>query len=65
MKTYTLTLTDSQLSSLKTFIERTELRGREVHNFIELVQAINEAEKKSGDLTSTGKETSNKKISIP
>jgi hypothetical protein len=45
MKTYNLTLTESQLSSLKTFLERTELKGREAHLFFGLVQAINECEK--------------------
>jgi hypothetical protein len=45
MKTYNLTLTESQLTSLKTFLERTELKGREAHLFFGLVQAINECEK--------------------
>lgn len=45
MKTYNLTLTESQLASLKTFLERTELKGREAHLFFGLVQAINECEK--------------------
>lgn len=45
MKNYNLILTESQLSSLKTFLERTELKGREAHLFFGLVQAINECEK--------------------
>ena len=44
MKTYTLLLSESQLASLKVFMERTELNGREVHKFVELVQIINESE---------------------
>jgi hypothetical protein len=47
MKTYNLTLTESQLTSLKTFLERTELKGREAHLFFGLVQAINECEKEA------------------
>jgi hypothetical protein len=45
MKTYNLTLNESQLASLKTFLERTELKGSEAHLFFGLVQAINECEK--------------------
>lgn len=45
MKTYNLVLNETQLSSLKSFMERTELNGREVHLFVNLVQAINECEK--------------------
>jgi hypothetical protein len=52
MKTYTFTLNESQLSSLKAFMERTELNGREVHKFIEIVQIINESEKGAANLAS-------------
>lgn len=46
MKTYNLTLNESQLAALKSFMERTELKGREVHKFVELVQIINDSENK-------------------
>lgn len=44
MKTYTILLNESQLTSLKVFMERTKLRGKEVHKFVELVQIINKSE---------------------
>jgi hypothetical protein len=54
MKTYTLTLNESQLASLKVFMERTELNGREVHKFVELVQVINDSENKEAKELSGG-----------
>lgn len=40
---FTVTLSKQQLESFHIFLERTELRGREVPRFIELVQAVREA----------------------
>lgn len=60
MKTYNLTLTESQLSSLKTFLERTELRGREAHLFFELVDCINRCEKDSQPTQSVATPATNK-----
>jgi len=64
MKTYTLNLNQSQLSSLKVFLERTQLNGREVHQFVDIVQLINAAEshsfKKDGGL----EESTDTKISL-
>jgi hypothetical protein len=56
MKTYTLLLSESQLASLKVFMERTELNGREVHKFVELVQIINESENQDAK-SSKGEDT--------
>ena len=41
----TIKLNDQQLQYLKSFLDRTELRGREVGVFLNLVKAINESEK--------------------
>lgn len=48
MKKYNIKLNKSQLDSLKHFIERTQLSGAEVHSFISVVTAINEAESAAG-----------------
>jgi hypothetical protein len=41
----TIKLNDQQLQYLQSFLDRTELRGREAGVFLSLVKAINEAEK--------------------
>jgi tRNA C32,U32 (ribose-2'-O)-methylase TrmJ len=45
MKKYNIKLDKQQMAALKSFIERTELSGREVQVFMSVVQAINEAER--------------------
>ena len=45
MKKYNIKLDKTELDSLKLFIERTNISGREVQSFMSVVQAINEAER--------------------
>ena len=45
MKQYNIKLNKQQLESLKSFLERTNMSGREVQSFISLVNAVNEAER--------------------
>ena len=64
MKTYTLNLNQSQLSSLKVFLERTQLNGREVHQFVDIVQLINAAESYSSKKEERLEESTDTKISL-
>jgi hypothetical protein len=45
MKQYNIKLNKQQLESLKSFLERTNMSGREVQSFISVVNAVNEAER--------------------
>ena len=45
MKQYNIKLNKVQLDSLKSFLERSNLSGREIQSFISIVQAVNDAEK--------------------
>ena len=60
MKKYIIELNSQELLSLKSFMERTELRGREVPSFISLINAINSSEedfnKQSGADSSTSEQ---------
>jgi len=44
MKKYIIELNSQEMLSLKSFVERTELRGREVPSFVSLINAINSSE---------------------
>ena len=46
MKTYTITLTESQLTTLQTFLKRTNLSGAEVPAFMSVVTALKSAKEK-------------------
>lgn len=50
---YTIKLDEQQLRALKTFLERTELRGNEAVTFLTVAKAISEAEQEDTEMKST------------
>jgi len=49
MKTYTVTLTESQLATLQTLLKRASLSGAEVPAFMSVVSALKSAKEKQPD----------------
>jgi hypothetical protein len=60
MKKYIIELNSQEMLSLKSFMERTELRGREVPGFISLINAINSSEENFNKQSGTDNPTSEK-----
>jgi tRNA C32,U32 (ribose-2'-O)-methylase TrmJ len=71
MKQYNIKLNKQQLESLKSFLERANMSGREVQSFMYVVNAINEAERLADQPRLKSKQNKNKiapssdKSSIP
>jgi hypothetical protein len=62
MKQYNIKLNKQQLESLKSFLERTNMSGREVQSFISVVNAINEAERLADQQRFKSKQNKNKTV---
>lgn len=71
MKQYNIKLNKQQLESLKSFLERTNMSGREIQSFMSVVNAVNEAERLADQPRFKSKQNKNKiapssdKSSIP
>jgi hypothetical protein len=62
MKQYNIKLNKQQLESLKSFLERTNMSGREVQSFISVVNAVNEAERLADQQRFKSKQNKNKTV---
>jgi len=52
-KTMVIQLTPQQLASLKKFLERTDLKGYEVPEYLELVRAVNTSTEEKNQVAAT------------